>query len=75
MGLRIYDIDHSAEALFLFNRKLRSLLNKTLRGMRARAKWKLVAKATALGAGVPLAELLFRVAVRGFQMELFSKNR
>ncbi len=53
MGLRIYDIDHSAEALFLFNRKRRSLLNKTFRGMRARAKWKLVAKATALGARVP----------------------
>ena len=26
---------------FLFNRKLRFLLNKTLRGMRTRAKWKL----------------------------------
>lgn len=43
--------------------------------MRARAKWKLVVKATALGAGVPQAELLLRVAVRGFQVELFSKNR
>ena len=42
---------------FLFNRKLRSLLNKRLRGMRTRAKQKLVAKATALGARVPLAEL------------------
>ena len=61
---------------FLFNRKLRSLLNKTLREMRTtlyacslssrkrslsepmcRAKWKFVAKATALGARVPQAEL------------------
>ena len=44
-------------AVFLFNRKLRSPLNKTLRGMRTRAKWKHVAKATALGARVPQAEL------------------
>lgn len=42
---------------FLFNRKLHSLLNKRLRGMRTRAKQKLVAKATALGARVPRAEL------------------
>ena len=41
----------------LFNRKFRFLLNKTLRGMRTRAKWKFVAKATALGARVPRAEL------------------
>ena len=40
-----------------FNRKLRSLLKKTLRGMRTRAKQKFVAKATALGARVPFAEL------------------
>ena len=50
------------ECLFLFNRKLRSLLNKTLRGMRARANEKYVAKATALGARVPQAELFVLVA-------------
>ena len=37
--------------------KLRSLLNKTLR-----AKWIFVAKATALGARVPQAELFVLVA-------------
>ena len=41
----------------MFNRKLRSLLNKTLRGMRAHENEKYVAKATALGARVPQAEL------------------
>ena len=39
-------------ALFLFDRKLRSLSNKTVRGMRTRTKWKFVAKATVLGASV-----------------------
>ena len=50
-------------AVFLFNRKLRSLLNKTLRGMRTRAKWIFVAKATALGARVPQAELFVPYSV------------
>ncbi len=39
---------------FLFNRKLRSLLNKTLRGMRTRAKREFAVKAAALGAEAPL---------------------
>ena len=51
------------EMPFLFNRKLRSLLNKTLRGMRTRAKWIFVAKATALGARVPQAELFILVRI------------
>ena len=43
---------------FLFNRKLRFMLNKKAPlWMRTRAKRKFVAKATALGALVPLAEL------------------
>ena len=49
--------DHLIQSFYLFNRKLHSLLNKTLRGMRTRAKWIFVAKATALGARVPQAEL------------------
>ena len=57
------DTDYSLSAGFLFNRKLRSLLNKTLRGMRTRAKWIFVAKATALGARVPQAELIVPYSV------------
>ena len=48
---------------FCLSRKFRSLLNKTLRGMRARAKWIFVAKATALGATVPQAELFILVRI------------
>ena len=57
------DTDYSLSAGFLFNRKLRSLLNKTFRGMRTRAKWIFVAKATALGARVPQAELFVPYSV------------
>ncbi len=49
--------------IFLFYRKLRSLWNKTLRGMRARAKWKFAAEAAALGARVPQTELFVTVGI------------
>lgn len=49
------DIIH--EKIFLYNRKLHSLLYKTLRGMRTRVKQKSVAKAAAPGVRVPRAEL------------------
>ena len=52
-----------SRVLFCLSRKLRSLLNKTLRGMRTRAKWIFVAKATALGARVPQAELFILVRI------------
>ena len=64
------DTDYSLSAGFLFNRKLRSLLNKTLRGMRTRAKWIFVAKATALGATVPQAELFILVRIYKKQDEI-----
>ena len=37
------------------------VIEKTLRGMRTRAKQELVAEATALGAGVPQAELQLQI--------------
>ena len=37
------------------------VIEKTLRGMRTRAKQELVAEATALGAGVPKAELQLQI--------------
>ena len=50
----------------MFNRKLRSLLNKTLRGIRTRAKWEFAAKVTALGERVPQAELFVPLLYRKF---------
>ena len=65
-GLRFYPIERMAADWDFFGliRKLRSLLNKTLRGMRARAKWMAVAKAAALGAKIPLAELFVSMKKR-----------
>ena len=57
-------IAYGSKGGFLFNRKLRFLLNKTLRGMRTGAKWKFAPNGTALGARVPQAELFVQLESR-----------